>query len=402
MGGQEMARLAEAFACNYIAPVGPQLDAFERALAVKTGLPHTLALCSGTAALHLAFRVLGVGPGDRVYCPSLTFIASIAPAIQLGATPVFLDVEEASWCLDPLILEEALREDAAQGRLPKVVVAVDLYGQSCDMDRIVEICHAHGVPVLEDAAEALGATYRGAPAGQRGDLTVYSFNGNKIITTSGGGLLASRNGAWIETCRAWSMQARLPAAHYEHRELGYNYRMSNLLAAVGCAQIELLEQRVAARRALFARYAEQLGDLPGITFMPEATYGCCSRWLTVLQFAEKSGTTPEDIRRALEEQNIEARPVWKPMHLQPVFAGSACRVRSGGEGTEPGGGASAALAGRARGPCACGSVSERLFRQGLCLPSGSALTAAEQARVIEVIRRTVAGSRAGRAPCGAG
>lgn len=394
MGGQEMARLAEAFACNYIAPVGPQLDAFERALAAKTGLPHTLALCSGTAALHLAFRVLGVGPGDRVYCPALTFIASIAPAIQLGATPVFLDADESSWCLDPLILEEALREDAAQGRLPRVVVAVDLYGQSCDMDRIVEICHAHGVPVLEDAAEALGATYHGAPAGQRGDLTVYSFNGNKIITTSGGGVLASRNAEWIGRCRAWSMQAREPAVHYEHGELGYNYRMSNLLAAVGCAQVELLEQRVAARRALFARYAAQLGDLPGITFMPEAAYGCCSRWLTVLQLAEESGTTPEDVRRALEDQNIEARPVWKPMHLQPVFAGSTCRERRAGGGTAP--------AGRAGGPRPCSSVSERLFRHGLCLPSGSALTAAGQERVIEVIRRMVAGSRAGRAARGAG
>ena len=318
MSGQEQARIAEAFASNYIAPLGPQVDAFEQAFAAKTGLPHALAVNSGTAAMHLAFRALGVGPGDTVFCSTLTFIASIAPAMQLGATPVFIDSDAASWCMDPVLLERAISGAAARGCLPRAVVAVDLYGQCCDMDRILAVCSPHGIPVIEDAAEALGATYKGAPAGQRGDLAAYSFNGNKIITTSAGGMLVSRDPARIEKCRFWANQAREPAPHYEHSEIGHNYRMSNILAAVGCAQLDALESRVAAKRAIFDRYVSRLGGLPGVSFMPEAPYGRCSRWLTVMQLGA-NGATPDDLRLALEEENIEARPVWKPMHLQPVF-----------------------------------------------------------------------------------
>lgn len=384
MSGQEQARIAEAFACNYIAPVGPQVDAFERAFAAQTGLPYALALNSGTAAMHLAFRVLGVGPGDTVFCSTLTFIASITPALQLGATPVFIDADAASWCLDPDVLAKALAQAAAQGSLPKAVVAVDLYGQCCDMDRILAICRPYGIPVIEDAAEALGATYQGVPAGQRGDLAVYSFNGNKIITTSAGGMLASRDRDRIAKCRYWSAQAREPAIHYEHAELGYNYRMSNILAAVGCAQLDVLEKRVAARRAIFERYAAQLGDLPGVAFMPEAPYGRCSRWLTVMLLDEASHTTPEAVRLALEKENIEARPVWKPMHMQTVFRAypvwttrgqmsgdSEFRIQDSGATTD--------------------AVAETLFRAGLCLPSGTAMSADDVSRVCRVVRQVLRG-----------
>ena len=369
--GQEQARVAEAFASNYIAPLGPQVDAFEHAFAERIGLPHTLAVNSGTAAMHLAFRALGVGPGDTVFCSTLTFIASIAPAVQLGATPVFIDADASSWCMDPALLTRAIAAAAAQGRLPKAVVAVDLYGQSCDMDRILAVCRPYGIPVIEDAAEALGATYKDAPAGQRGDMAVYSFNGNKIITTSAGGMLASRNPDWMAKCRFWSNQAREPVAHYEHAEIGYNYRMSNLLAAVGCAQLEVLESRVTAKRLLFERYVARLGDLPGVSFMPEAAYGRCSRWLTVMLLSEAHGATPESLCLALAQENIEARPVWKPMHLQPVFAGVTTVGSSDG---------------RTVGPTNGSTVSESLFRRGICLPSGTAMTTEDVDRVCGVVK----------------
>ncbi|MEO5367114.1 MAG: DegT/DnrJ/EryC1/StrS family aminotransferase [Magnetococcus sp. WYHC-3] len=388
--------MAEAFACNYIAPVGPQLDAFEQAFAAKTGLPHALAVNSGTAAMLLAFRALGVGPGDTVFCSTLTFVASIAPAVQLGATPVFIDSNNSSWCLDPELLARALADAAAQSRLPKVVVAVDLYGQSCDMDRILAICRPYGVPVIEDAAEALGATYHGVPAGQRGDLAVYSFNGNKIITTSAGGMLAGRDRRLIEKCRFWATQARDPAPHYEHTELGYNCRMSNILAAIGCAQLDVLEARVAAKRAIFDRYAAQLGDLSGVSFMPEAPYGRCSRWLTVLLLNEASGTNPENVRLALERENIEARLLWKPMHLQPVFGGVTFVEQLDGPTVRRFNRPTTRLSDRPTvQPSHSLSVSETLFRCGLCLPSGTAMTEADQARVIRVVRQCL-GVRAGK------
>ena len=382
MSGQEQARIAEAFASNYIAPVGPMVDAFERAFAAKIGVPHTLAVNSGTAAMHLALRALGVGPGDTVFCSTLTFIASIAPALQLGATPVFIDADAASWCMDPDLLARALAAAAAQGRLPKAVVAVDLYGQCCDMDRILAVCRPYGIPVIEDAAEALGATYRGGAAGQRGDFAIYSFNGNKIITTSAGGMLASRDGSLVGKCRFWSTQARDPAPHYEHSEIGYNYRMSNILAAVGCAQLDVLENRVTAKRAIFNQYTAQLGGLSGVSFMPEAPYGRCSRWLTVLLLTDVNGPAPDDLRLALEAENIEARPIWKPMHLQPVFQkypvwtarGQEFRIQDSGFRNS-----------EAR----TDAVAEELFRNGLCLPSGTAMTMADVDRVCRVMRRAM-------------
>lgn len=366
MTGRELELVQDAFASNWIAPLGPHVDAFEREFAATVGVPHAAALASGTAALHLALQVLGVGPGDEVLCSTLTFAASANPIVYLGARPVFVDCDEATWTMDPELLREELASCAARGRLPKAVVVVDLYGQSADYDRIRAACEAYGVPIVEDAAEALGATYRGQPVGRFGRLAVFSFNGNKIITTSGGGMLVGAEAELIQRARFLATQARDPAPHYEHSTIGYNYRMSNLLAAVGRAQLEALPARVAARRRNFDAYRALLGDLPGLSFMPEAPYGRCSRWLTCVTIEpELFGATREDVRLSLEAEDIEARPVWKPMHLQPVFAG--CRTTGG-------------------------SVAARLFARGLCLPSGSSLTEEDIQRVASIVRR-VAGSR---------
>lgn len=361
MSGEELALLAEAFASNWIAPLGPQVDAFEGEFAAAVGVPHAAALASGTAALHLALQLAGVGPGDEVICPTLTFIASANPAVYLGAAPVFLDCDPATWTLDPALLAGELAEAAARGRLPKAVVSVDLYGQSADHDAILEACQPYGVAVIEDAAEALGASYRGASVGGFGRCGVFSFNGNKILTTSGGGMLVAHDRALVEKARFLASQARDPAPHYQHSEVGYNYRLSNLLAAVGRGQLKVLGQRVEARRQNFERYREALGDLPGLAFMPEAPYGRCSRWLTCVTLDEAEfGASPEAVRLALAAEDIEARPLWKPLHLQPVFAG--CRRRGG-------------------------AVAEDLFRRGLCLPSGSSLAPADLERVAAVVRR---------------
>ncbi|MBI5016604.1 MAG: aminotransferase class I/II-fold pyridoxal phosphate-dependent enzyme [Deltaproteobacteria bacterium] len=365
LSGEELELVREAFASNYIAPLGPMVDAFEREFAEKFGFGHAVALSSGTAAMHLALRFLGVGPGDEVLASTLTFIGSVSPVTFQGATPVFIDSDKASWNLDPDLLFEELQACAVRGRLPKAVVPTDLYGQCADLDRILEACAPYGVPVVSDAAEALGASYRGRSAGKGARAAVFSFNGNKIITTSGGGMLASDDAELIEKARFLSQQARDPAPHYEHTEIGYNYRMSNILAAIGRGQLRALDERVKAKRRLFGAYREALADLPGLEFMPEAPHGTANRWLTVvLVTPETFGADREAIRLALEEENIEARPVWKPMHLQPVFRG--CRVRGS-------------------------TVSEDLFRRGLCLPSGTAMTAEDVARVVGVIRR-VAGA----------
>ncbi len=351
--------MAEAFASNYVAPVGPMVEAFEREFAARVGLPFAVALSSGTAAMHLSLIGLGVGRGDTVYCSSLTFIASIAPAVHLGAQPVFIDSDEATWNMDPDLLAEALAADAKAGRLPKAVVAVDLYGQCCDLDRIQSVCAPYGVPVVADAAESLGATYKGRSVGVGAAAAVYSFNGNKIITTSGGGMLASDSEQLIRQARFLATQAREPAPHYEHAVVGYNYRLSNILAAIGRGQLGVLDERVAARRRNFERYAQRLECWPGIRLMPEAAYGRSNRWLTVILVDEQvAGVTPTVLREALEHENIEARPVWKPMHLQPVF--QRCQVWGG-------------------------RVSEALFRDGLCLPSGSALSESDIERVAAVI-----------------
>ena len=359
--GHELELVAEAFASNWIAPLGPHVDDFEREIQQLVEVPYAVALSSGTAALHLAMILLDVTPGDTVICPTMTFSASANPICYQRGEPVFIDCD-ATWTMDPGSLEEALKDGAAAGKRPKAVIAVDLYGQCADYTAIESLCDRYGVPLVEDAAEALGATYKDRPAGGFGRIGVFSFNGNKIITTSGGGMLVSRDKALAGTARFLATQARDPAPHYQHSRVGYNYRLSNVLAAIGRAQLASLPERVARRRQVFDRYVEGLHDLPGVTFMPEASYGRCTRWLTCLLIDRRAfGAARDDVRLALEAENIEARPTWKPMHLQPVFAGA----RMFG-----------------------GAVSERLFRDGLCLPSGSSLSDEDQARVMLTIRAT--------------
>ncbi|MEZ5333390.1 MAG: aminotransferase class I/II-fold pyridoxal phosphate-dependent enzyme [Thermoanaerobaculia bacterium] len=362
LGERELELVVEAFASNWIAPLGPQVDAFERELGRIVGVPHVAALSSGTAALHLALRLLGVGRGDRVLCSDLTFAASAFAIRYQGAEPVFIDADAGSWQMDPRLLAEELAESSRHDALPKAAIVVDLYGQCADWDEIESICADYGVPLIEDAAEALGATYRDRPAGCFGRFGVLSFNGNKIVTTSGGGALVSADGEAIQEARRLASQAREPLPHYEHTTIGFNYRLSNLLAAVGRGQLTVLAERVAARRRNFELYSRDLSDLPGVDFMPEATTGRSNRWLTCLTIdPSRFGADREEVRTALEGHDIEARPVWKPMHLQPVFEG--CSVRGG-------------------------AVSERLFDRGLCLPSGSSLRDEDRERVVEIVRST--------------
>ena len=359
--GDEESLVKEAFATNWIAPLGPHVDAFEKEFQDVVDVPHAVALSSGTAALHLAMELLGVGAGDHVICSSLTFSASANPICYQRATPVFVDCDD-TWTIDPNLLEAALKSGDAAGRRAKAVIAVDLYGQCADYEQVLRVCDRFGVPLVEDAAEALGATYNGRSSGGFGRLGVFSFNGNKIITTSGGGMLVSHEKALADRARFLATQARDPAPHYQHSCIGYNYRLSNVLAAIGRGQLMTLTERVAARRRIFDRYVEVLRDLPGVDFMPEASYGRSNRWLTCLTIDPvRFGADRESVRLALEAENIEARPVWKPMHMQPVFAGS---------------------------PMFGGAVSERLFQRGLCLPSGSSLTAEDQDRVTSIVRRT--------------
>ncbi len=362
LGSEELRLVQEAFRSNWIAPLGPHVDAFEREFAEAVGSPHAAALSSGTAALHLALRRLGVGPGDEVFCSTLTFVASANPIVYQGATPVFLDSDTVSWNMDPGLLRSELDAAARRRRLPRAVIVVHLYGQSADLDPILDACRLYDVPLVEDAAEALGARYKGASPGSFGCFGAFSFNGNKIITTSGGGMLVAADGAEIERVRFLASQAREDAAHYEHTTVGFNYRMSNVLAAIGRGQLRLLPQRVAARRRTFAFYRDALASVPGITFMPEPSFGTSSRWLSVILVDPAAfGATAEDVRRQLERASIESRPLWKPMHLQPLFRG--CRA-------------------------AGGAVAERLFRHGLCLPSGSSLTDAERTRIVETLLST--------------
>ncbi|HEX8453274.1 MAG TPA: aminotransferase class I/II-fold pyridoxal phosphate-dependent enzyme [Longimicrobium sp.] len=361
MGGAEQELVADAFATNWIAPLGPHVDAFEREFADIVGSPHAAALSSGTAAIHLALILAGVGRGDEVVVSSLTFSASVNPILYVGATPVFIDCDRASWNMDPALLAQALRDRARAGRLPRAVVVVHLYGQSADLDPIVETCREHGVTLIEDAAEALGASYRGRSPGTLGQTGIFSFNGNKVITTSGGGMLVSDDAALIAKARKLATQARDPAPHYEHSEIGYNYRLSNVLAAIGRGQLRVLADRVAARRRNFDFYARELGGLPGVELMPEAPWGTHSRWLTCLTIDPAAfGADREALRLAFENENIEARPVWKPMHLQPIFAS---HDSVGGE------------------------VAADLFERGLCLPSGSNLETSDLERVCDVVRR---------------
>ena len=360
MSGLEWQFLKEAFDSGWIAPLGPQVEAFEREFAAKVGAKHALALSSGTAAIHLALIHLGVGPDDGVIVSTLTFAASANPVVYQGGRPVFIDSERTSWNMDPNLLEDVLKRKAKVGKRPKAVVVVHLYGQSANMEAILQICERYGVPVIEDAAEALGATYKGRSPGTLGTAGIFSFNGNKIITTSGGGMLVSDDAELIAHARKLATQARDPAPHYQHSEIGYNYRMSNLLAAVGRGQLRVLDDRVSRKREIFETYRRLLGDLPGIDFMPEAPWGISNRWLTVITInPDEFGATREDVRLALEAENIESRPVWKPMHLQPIYRD--CEVVGG-------------------------SVAEDIFEKGLCLPSGTAMSDEDIERVVRIIR----------------
>ena len=363
--GREQIVIEASLASGWLAPAGPTPRAFEAALAEATGFAHVLGVASGTAALTLAFRLLEIGPGDEVWVPGFTFIASIAPAVQLGARPRFLDVCPASWTLDPALLAAELHQASRQGRLPKAVVAVDIYGQCAALHEIAPLCAQYGVALISDSAEGLGATQAGLPAGRGALLAAFSFNGNKIITAGGGGALASDDARLIARARALAHQAKTPAPHYEHHTTGYSFGLSSLLAAVGLAQLPKLADRVARRRAIFARYQQALADVPGVSFMPEASWGRASRWLTaMLVDVERFGVDPDGLRRILAAEGIETRPVWKPLPAQPVFRDA---------------------------PRVAGAVAEALFAKGLCLPSGSGLAPGAQDRVIRAIRAAAQG-----------
>jgi len=365
MGGREQAYIQQAFTTNWVSTVGPNVVAFEKAFSRLVGVP-AVALSSGTAGLHLALRLAGIGSGTEVFCSTLTFVASANAIVYQCGVPVFLDSDPATWNLDPHVLACALRKRAAVNRLPKALVVVHLFGQSADMDPILRICREYGVTVIEDAAEAVGTLYKGKPAGTLGDVGVYSFNGNKIITTAGGGMLVSRNPDWIEKTIRWSQQARDDARWYEHSELGYNYRMSNVLAGIGRGQLEVLNVRVQQRRAIAFRYRDAFSGLSGISLMPQACYGLHTNWLSCFLIDEqKFGCSRDELMGILDSANIESRPLWKPMHLQPLYAD--CDYYGG-------------------------DVAEDLFRRGICLPSSSSLSETEQLYVINTVRKAARAS----------
>lgn len=355
----EREAIVHALDSGWVAPLGPEVNALEEELAAATGRTHGVALSSGTGALHLALLNAGAGPRTTVIVQSLTFAATANAVVYTGASPSFVDSEASSWNIDPALLDQRLTAGRNAGENIAAVVVVDLYGQCADYELIVEICARHEVTLVEDAAEAIGATYKGEKAGSFGEAAILSFNGNKIITTSGGGALVTDNAEWAEKSLFWATQSRDPAPHYQHTELGFNYRMSNLLAAMGRAQLEDLGRRVDRRRDHNRFYRDALGSLPGVEFMPEIAGGESTFWLTSLTIdPDEAGTDRETIRLALEAEDIEARPVWKPMHLQPYFADA---------------------------PKTGGAVSERLFDLGLCLPSGSNLGNDDRERIASIV-----------------
>ncbi|AYA37252.1 aminotransferase class I/II-fold pyridoxal phosphate-dependent enzyme [Hymenobacter oligotrophus] len=361
LGRHELNYLHKAIEDNWVAPVGPNIDGFERDICQYTGAQHCVALNSGTAAIHLGLQLLGVGPGDEVLVPSFTFVATANPVRYLGAEPVFIDSETDTWNICPGLLREALTERSRRGRLPKAIVLVHLYGMPARLPELLAIAAEFGVPVLEDAAEALGSTFQKQPLGTFGAVGIFSFNGNKIITTSGGGALVTNKSEWAQQARWLATQARDAAPHYQHSAVGYNYRLSNLLAGIGRGQMGLIEDRVKRRREIYAQYCELLKPLPAVQVGPaELPNARANRWLTtILLRPEHTNLSPEEVRQHLETHNIEARPLWKPLHLQPLFAGCATYG---------------------------GSVCEDLFNRGLCLPSGSAMTDAHVRRVISALK----------------
>lgn len=360
MGGEELDLVREAFECNYIAPVGPQIDAFEQEFAEMVGARYAVAVSSGTAALHLLLRYAGVGAEDEVACSTFTFVASVNPIVYQGGTPVFIDSAKTSWNMDPSLLAMYLEKRVAEDRLPKAVVLVHLYGQSADIDPIQKLCDKYGVALIEDAAEALGSEYKGKTPGTFGMAGFYSFNGNKIITTSGGGMIVSDNEALIRKVKFWATQARDNAVHYEHSEIGYNYRMSNVLAAIGLGQLRVLKERVESKREIFEQYRKALIGLPGVAFMPEPGFARSTRWLTCLTIdPEQAGIDRDVVIQELGKHNIEARPTWKPMHMQPLYTGYET---------------------------VGGQVSEEIFNNGLCLPSGTGMSAEDLQRVVSTIQ----------------
>jgi dTDP-4-amino-4,6-dideoxygalactose transaminase len=360
IGADERRNVEEAFDTNWIAPVGPHLTALEGEMCAASGTKAAVCVSSGTAGLHLAVRLLGVEPGDEVLCSTFSFVATANPIVYQGARPVFIDSEDRSWNMDPDLLAVALADRAESGRLPRAIIVADIYGQCAAWDEIGKIASDYGVPVIEDAAEAVGASYHGRWAGGFGRIGVYSFNGNKIMTTSGGGMIVSNNKALIEQAIRLATQSRDPAPHYEHSELGFNYRLSNVLAGIGRGQLKTLESRIDRRREIFEFYREALSGLPGVGFMPEPEGTRSNRWLTCMTIDSKaSDVRPDHVIAALEKDNIEARPLWKPLHLQPLYKGVECYG---------------------------GAVSERLFSNGLCLPSGSSMTNDDLHRVAEVVQ----------------
>jgi pyridoxal phosphate-dependent aminotransferase EpsN len=366
MSGNEMKYIQEAFDTNWIAPLGTNVDKFEEELCAYVGVDHGLALSSGTAGIHLALKYFGVGPGDYVFCSDLTFAGSCNPILYQFANPVFIDSEPETWNMSPIALEKAFEWAKQENKMPKAVIIVDLYGQSADYDLLLPICERYGVPVIEDAAEALGASYKGKKCGSFGHISIFSFNGNKIITTSGGGIVVSNDEEAIKKMRFWATQSKEPTRHYEHKEVGYNYRISNISAGIGRGQLQALDSFIDNRKFIFDQYQEKLKDLP-IHFMPISEQGSPNFWLTVITLADDIGFATEDIINELELKNIESRPLWKPMHMQPLFSDSPVFYHKETE-----------------------SVGSLLFNYGICLPSGSAMTQVQQDLVIRTINEAFA------------
>lgn len=362
MGGEELKYINEAFDTNWVAPLGPNVNGFENEMCEYTGAKAATATVSGTSAIHLALKCLGVGQGDVVFCSTLTFSATANPIIYQGAEPVFIDSNYETWNMCPIALQKAFDDAEKNNKIPKAVVIVNLYGQSADYDALKAICDKYNVPIIEDAAESLGATYKGKQTGTIGEIGIYSFNGNKIITTSGGGMMVSNNEEYTKKALFWATQSRENERHYEHKELGYNYRMSNVVAGIGRGQLEVLDERIAQKKAIFDYYTEAFKNIWDIEMMPICEYNEPNYWLSCITLKEESIIKPIDIMVALENENIESRPVWKPMHLQPFF--KDYEFFSAKEGM---------------------SVSEDLFNRGVCLPSDTKMTEKDMQRIVSII-----------------